>query len=134
MTVGASSANMAQKLLNIFRGGGNGVTFTAPAAITMQMHTADPGASGTTAASVGDATKRAITHAAASGSNPCTMAISGTAPVYTNGGTTETLTHTSYWDTTTFLQSAALASGKAWASGDTYTHSTDTWSNTPTAA
>jgi hypothetical protein len=131
MTVGQSAVNMANAVLNVFRGGGNGVTFTAPAAITLQLHTGDPGASGTANVSVGDATKVAITHAAASAGS---MAISGTAPVFTNAGTSETITHVSYWNSATFLQSAALSSSKAWASGDTYTHSTDTWSTTPIAA
>ena len=134
MTVGQSSANMAAAILNIFRGGGNGVTFTAPAAIYLQLHTADPGAAGTTAVAAGMSARQAITHAAASGGS---MAISGTNPAFTNSGTSETLTHVSYWSAAsagTFYMSAALTSSKAWASGDTYTHTTDTWSTTPIAA
>lgn len=134
MAIGQSAVNMANAVLNIFRGGGNGVTFTAPATVYQQLHTGDPGASGTANVSVGTTTRVLITHAAASAGS---MAISGTAPVFTNGGTTETLTHVSYWSASTagtFYQSAALTTSKPWGSGDTYTHSTDTWSTSPIAA
>lgn len=134
MTVGQSATNMANAILNIFRGGGNGVTFTAPSTIYMQLHTGDPGASGTANVSVGSTTRVLVTHAAASAGS---MAISGTNPSWTNGGTSETLTHVSYWSASsagTFYQSAALTSSKAWASADTYTHTTDTWATSPIAA
>jgi hypothetical protein len=63
--------------------------------------------------------------------------MNGTAPSWTNGGTSETLTHLSFWDSSTagnFLGSVALSSSKAWASTDTFTLSTQTWALTPLAA
>lgn len=131
MTVGISSANAATPFLNALLRATN---WTAPTAVYVKLHTADPGAAGATAAAAGSTTRVIITHAAPSAGS---SAISGTAPSWTNGGTSETLSHVSYWDASTagnFLGSAALTSTKAWASGDTFTLSTDTWSITPLAA
>lgn len=131
MTVGVSAANVAHKMLDgVLRAS----AWTMPSAVYVKLHTADPGSAGATAAAAGSTTRVVITHnAASSGSS----AISGTAPAWTNGGTSESLTHVSYWDASTagnFLGSAALTVSKAWASGDTFTLSTDTWSVTPIAA
>lgn len=131
MTVGISSTNTANAWLNVLRGAGNGVTFTAPAALTADIHTADPGASGTTAVSVGSATKVAIGFAAASAG---AIAMSGTAPAWTNGGTSETLTHIAVQATATFYFSAALTASQAWASGNTFTLTACTVTITPLAA
>lgn len=134
MTVGLSSANVAAAWLNTLRGNSNGVTFTAPAVQAVKLHTADPGASGATAAAAGSTTRVAIGFAAASGGS---MALTGTAPVWTNGGTSETLTHISVWDATSagnFDYSAALSASQAWASGNTFTLTALTWALTPIAA
>lgn len=131
MTVGISSANVATVFLNALLRATN---WTAATTIYVKLHTGDPGASGANNAAAGSTTRVAITHAAPSSGS---SAINGTNPSWTNGGTSETLTHVSYWDASTagnFLGSAALSSSKAWASGDTYTHTTDTWSITPLAA
>ena len=125
MTVGLAPAH-ANALLNVLRG----TTFTGIATVTMQLHTADPGAAGTTGASAGDATKRTVTWNAASAGS-MTVATSGT---YTNGGTTETITHVSFWDGATFLRSAALSASQAWVSTNTLTFGTCTLSFTPIAA
>lgn len=131
MAVGLSSANAATPFLNaLFRA----TNWTAPAAVYVKLHTGDPGAAGANAAAAGSTTRVVITHAAPSAGS---IAISGTAPSWTNGGTSETLSHVSYWDASTagnFLHSAALSATKAWASGDTFTLSTDTQSVAPIAA
>lgn len=131
MTVGVSAVNTANAWLNIFRGGGNGVTFTAPSTIYGQLHTADPGASGTTAVA-NSATRQLFTFAAASG-GALTLA---TAAPFT-GTTTETITHISFWSASTvgtFYWSAALTASKAIASGDTLTFTSAGMSITPLAA
>lgn len=121
MTAGLSQANLAHAWLNTIRGGGSGTSFTAPAALYVQLHTADPGASGTNGVSAGSATRNAVTMGAASGG---AQAISSAPGAWTNGGTSETLTHVSVWSAATggtFLYSAALTASQAWASGNTFT-------------
>jgi hypothetical protein len=110
-----------------------GTTWTG-LSVFVKLHTADPGASGTTAAAAGSTTRPAITWSAASAGS---MAITGTAPSWTNGGTSETLSHVSFWDNATagnFLGSAALGSTQAWTSNNTYALNTCTWSLSPIAA
>lgn len=133
MTVGMSSANLAGSWLNTIRGGGNGVTFTAPAAIYAKLHTADPGAAGATAAAAGSTTRVAVTLGAASGG---AVALSNS-PSWTNGGTSETLTHLSVWDASSagnFLFSVALTASQAWASGNGFTLTSLSFALTPLAA
>jgi hypothetical protein len=134
MAVGISSVNTAHAWLNVFRGGGNGVTFTAPATLFVQLHTADPGSAGTTAISVGSTVRQTITWAAAA-SNATGAVTVGAA--WTNGGTNETLTHISIHSLSaagTFYWSAALTVPKAWASADTFTLLTCSLTLTPIAA
>jgi hypothetical protein len=128
MTVGIAAAQ-ANSYLNTYRN-------TASAAITTvyaQLHTGDPGAAGTANVSVGSTTRNAITwNAPASGS--MTLATLGS---WTNGGTSETLTHVSLWTASTagtFLQSFALTASQAWVSTNTFTISTFTVSFSPIAA
>jgi hypothetical protein len=100
----------------------------------VKLHTADPGASGATAAAVGSATRVAVTQSAASSG---AIAMNGTLPVWTNGGTSETLTHISVWDASTagnFLYSAALTASQAWVNGNTFTLNTLGVSISPLAA
>lgn len=132
MTVGVSTVNTANAWLNCIRSGG--ATRTVVAGTFVALHTADPGASGATAASVGDATRKTVAQSAASGGS---MAISGTAGPWTNGGTSETITHVSVWDAVSggnFLYSAALSASQAWASGNTFTLNGLTVSISPLAA
>jgi hypothetical protein len=130
MTAGLHAANLAHPWLNVLRN-------TAASAIAQpyfKLHTADPGASGATAAAAGDTTRKAATYAAPSAGS---MAQTGTAPVWTNGGTSETITHISVWDASTagnFLYSFALSASQAWASGNTFTLSTYSFALTPIAA
>jgi hypothetical protein len=119
VTVGVSTTNVADKWLNAIRSGGS--TFTVVAGTFVKLHTADPGSAGATAAAAGSTTRVAVTQSASSGG---AIAQSGTAPVWTNAGTSETLTHVSVWDASTagnFLYSAALTASQAWVSGNTFT-------------
>jgi len=129
MTVGLSSTNVANSLLNTLRG-----TSFSNSATYVALHTADPGSAGTTAASAGSTTRSAVTFAAASGG---AIALTGTQPTWTNGGTTETITHVSVWSASTagnFLWSAQLSTGKAWATNDTLTLTSCGLSLSPLAA
>ncbi len=130
MTVGLAATTLANKWLDMLRG----VAFTAPAATYVKLHTADPGAAGATAAAVGSATRVVATFSAASGG---ALALTGTAPSWTNGGTSETISHISVWDASTagnFLFSAALTTAQAWASTNTLTLNSLGVSLTPVAA
>ena len=93
----------------------------ATATCWVKLHTADPGAAGTTAAAAGDTTRKQATMAAASGGS---KAMTGTAGPWTNGGTSETLTHLSLWTASTagtFNGSVALTASQAWANTNTFT-------------
>ena len=106
----------------------------ATASCFIKLHTADPGAAGTTAAAAGDTTRKQATMAAASAGSKAMSSMSGS---WTNGGTSETVSHISIWTAVsagTFNASAALSASKAWASGDTLSLSSLTISVTPIAA
>lgn len=129
MAVGLSATNLANAWLNVLRA----TTFTG-VSVFVKLHVGDPGAAGANNAAAGSTTRPAITWAAASGG---AMSMNGTAPSWTNGGTTETLTHISFWDAASagnFLGSAALTASQAWASTNTFTLSSQTWTLTPIAA
>lgn len=129
MTVGLSVTNTANAMLNGLRN----VSF-AVSGTWVGLHTADPGASGGSAGSAGSAVRVAATFGAASAG---AIALTGTQPAWTNGGTSETVTHISVWDAETggnFLWSAQLASGKSWADGDTITLTSCGLSLSPLAA
>ena len=132
MADGVSAANVATPWLN-FMNGTN--TSTAPAALWVQLHTASPGAAGTTSVSVGNATRKAATlTTSASGS---AITLTGTNPSWTNGGTSETLTDISVWSASsagTFLWSVALSASQAWVSTNTFTLTTLSVSISPQAA
>lgn len=106
----------------------------ATATCWVKLHTGDPGAAGATAAAAGDTTRKQATMAAASGGS---KAMTGTAGPWTNGGTSETLSHISLWSASsagTFNASAALSSSQAWASTNTFTLNNLTIAVTPVAA
>ena len=132
MTVGVSTVNTANAWLNCIRAGG--ATRTVVAGTFVSLHTADPGAAGATATSVGDATRKTVAQAAASSGS---IVISGTAGPWTNGGPSETITHIGVWDAVSagnFLYSAVLTASQAWASGNTFTLNSLTVSIAPLAA
>jgi hypothetical protein len=100
----------------------------------VKLHTGDPGSAGTTAAAAGDTSRKQATMASASGGS---KAMTGTAGPWTNGGTTETLSHISLWSASTagtFQASGALSASRSWASTDTFTLSTLSIAITPIAA
>lgn len=135
MTVGFSAVNLANKWLDVLGNGASaGTTFTALAGSYIKLHTGDPGSAGATAAAAGSTTRVAQGFAAASAGS---KAGNGTAPVWTNGGTSETISHISLWDASTagnFILSGALSASKAWASTDTLTLTSITVALTPIAA
>ena len=131
MTAGFSATGVLNGWLNALRGNAD---YTKAAANYVQLHTGDPGSAGTSNTSSGSTTRSALTQSAASGGS---ISITGTNPSWTNGGTSETITHISVWSASTsgtFLYSVALASSKAWASGDTLTLTSCTVSLSPAAA
>lgn len=131
MTVGLATTTLANKWLDML----GGTAFTAPTGTFVKLHTADPGAAGSTAPS-SVTTRPAITwSAAASGSKGITTTLPAWASwAGTNG---EVVTHISVWDSSTagnFLFSAALSASKTVNTGDTLTLSTLTFALTPLAA
>jgi hypothetical protein len=112
--------------LNALRTTGNGgAAYSAVAGTFVQLHTGDPGAAGTTNVSVGSATRNSCVFSSSSSGSALSL---GTAPsAWTNGGTSETLTHISVWTASsagTLLFTVALTASKAWASADSFTLST----------
>jgi len=129
MTVGLSAANTANKLLNTI--GRTGTTFTA-GTLYVALHTADPGASGTTAASAVTTRYQATFSAASAGS----MALSSMAGTWSMTAT-ETISHISLWDASTsgnFMWSVALTASKSVINGDTLSLTSLTLAFTPIAA
>lgn len=130
MTLGISAVNTNDVFLNFFL---HSNSTTAPAGTFVQLHTADPGASGTTSISVGSTTRVTTSQTLTSHA----LVISGTNPTWTNGGTSETISHISVWSAITagtFMYSVALTTGQAWASGNTFTLTTLGFAFTPIAA
>ena len=120
MAVGTSST-LNNSWLNTIRGGGAGTSYTAPAAVYVQLHTANPGAAGTTSVS-SVTTRPAATFSAASGG----VLSSSNTPQWTSwaGTNGEVVTHVSFWDASSagnFLWSAALTASKTVNTGDTLT-------------
>ena len=106
----------------------------ATASCFVKLHTADPGSAGATAAAAGDTTRKQATMASASGGSKAASASVGP---WTNGGTSETLSHISIWSASsagTFNGSAALTASQAWANTNTFTLTSLTVAITPIAA
>lgn len=106
----------------------------ATASCFLKLHTADPGAAGATAAAAGDTTRKQATMAAASGGSKAASASVGP---WTNGGTSETVSHISIWSASTagtFNGSAALTASQPWASTNTLTVTSFSVAITPIAA
>lgn len=100
----------------------------------IKLHTADPGAAGATAAAAGDTTRKQATMAAASGGSKASSASVGP---WTNGGTSETLSHLSFWTASTagtFNASSTISTPQAWAATNTFTLTSVTIAITPIAA
>lgn len=106
----------------------------ATASCWAKLHTADPGAAGTTAAAAGDTSRKQCTMASASGG---AKAMTGTAGPWTNAATTETVSHISLWTASTagtFNLSGALTTPQPWVATNTLTLNTLNISITPIAA
>jgi hypothetical protein len=106
----------------------------ATATCFVKLHTADPGAAGATAAAAGSTTRVQATMAAASAGS---KAMTSMASTWTNGGTSETLSHISLWTASTagtFNGSAALTASQAWVSTNTFTLTSLSIAITPIAA
>jgi hypothetical protein len=134
VTIGVSTVNVANAWLNVLRGNSNGVTFTAPAVQAVKLHTGDPGSAGANNAAVGDATRKAIGMSAAAAG---VLSLTASPANWTNGGTSETLTHVSVWDATSagnFDYSAALTASQAWVATNTFTLTGLSITVTPLAA
>lgn len=132
MTAGLAPS-LVSGWLNTLRAAGS--AYSAVAATYAQLHTGDPGAAGTSSVSVGSTTRNSFTFAASSSGS--SLALSSAPSAWTNGGTSETLTHVSVWTASsagTLLFTVALTASKAWASADTFTLSTLTAALTPQAA
>lgn len=133
MTVGLSATNTANAWLNVLRGT-SAATFTGVTTLFVQLHTGDPGASGTANVS-STTTRQAVNFAAASaGSQSITGTTQWTSWAGTNG---EVVTHISVWGASTsgtFYYSAALSASKTVNTGDTLTLTTLTVALTPIAA
>ena len=133
MTAGLSATNTANAWLNVLRGT-SAATFTGVTTLFVQLHTGDPGASGTSNVS-STTTRQALNYAAASsGSQSITGTTQWTNWAGTNG---EVVTHISIWSASsagTFYYSVALTASKTVNTGDTLTLSTMTVALTPIAA
>jgi hypothetical protein len=128
MAVGISTPNVANPMLDWLRG----VTPPTISGLYVKLHTGDPGAAGTSAASAVTARMQATMNAA-SGGTISLNTISGSWAMTA----TETISHISVWDASTggnFLFSAALITPRNVVSGDTLTLTTLTVGHTPLAA
>lgn len=133
MTVGLSATNTANAWLNVLRGT-SAATFTGVTTIFVQLHTGDPGASGTANVSSTTTRQAANFNAASAGSQSLSNTPSWTNWAGTNG---EVVTHISVWGASsagTFYYSAALSASKTLNTGDTLNLTTLTVALTPIAA
>lgn len=130
MTVGLAASTLANKWLDMLAG----TAFTAPTNTYVKLHTADPGAAGTTAASA-NTTRVVLAWSAASAGS---KAITATLPQWASWASgTETISHISIWDNLTagnFLFSITLTASKTVSNGDTLNLTAMNISFTPIAA
>lgn len=135
MTAGLAPSLVSGWLDTLRTTGNGGTAYSAVAGTFVQLHTGDPGAAGTANISVGSTTRNSFVFSDSSSGSALSL---GTPPsAWTNGGTSETLTHISVWTASTsgtFLFSVALAASKAWASADSFSLSTLTAALTPQSA
>lgn len=114
MTTGLSAAT-ANAFLDAL---GNASNYTAPAAIWIQLHTADPGSAGTTAVATNNTRKQASFGAASGGAITTDAALT-----WTSVAGSEDYTHWSAWTLSsggTFLCSGTVTANAVTA-GDTFT-------------
>ncbi|MFJ4932327.1 hypothetical protein ACIP8U_00450 [Streptomyces pseudovenezuelae] len=135
MTAGLAPSLVSGWFNTLRTTGNGGAAYSAVAGTYLQLHTGDPGAAGTSNISVGSTTRNSFIFSSSSSGSSLSL---GTPPsAWTNGGTSETITHVSVWTASTagtFLYSVALTTPQAWASGNQYNQSTLTAALTPQAA
>jgi len=115
----SASNYLENAFANALRGGGNGTSYTAPAAVYAKLHLTDPGEDGTSGAA-GNTSRQAVEFGAASNG---VISLTNT-PTWTNVSTTETYAYVSLWDNSTAgncLGSGALSSSVSVTIGDTFT-------------
>ena len=135
MTAGLAPSLVSGWLNTLRTTGNGGAAYSAVAGTYVQLHTGDPGAAGTANISVGSTTRNSCVLSSSTSGSSLSLATPPSA--YTNGGTSETLTHISVWTASsagTFLFSVALTVSKAWASGDQFNLATLTAALTPQSA
>ncbi len=130
MTVGLSAVNLANAWLNVL----SGTNITAPTNTYVQLHTGDPGASGT--ANVSSVTTRPVLawNAASAGSKTISNTPSWATWAGTNG---EVVTHISLWGASsagTFYDAITLTASKTVNTGDTLNLTSLSIALTPIAA
>lgn len=121
MTAGLAPGLVSGWLNTLRTTGNGGAAFSALTGSFIQLHTGDPGAAGTANISVGSTVRNSFVFSSSTSGSALSL---GTAPsAWTNGGTSETLTHISVWTAAsagTFEFSAVLTLSKAWASADLF--------------
>lgn len=126
MTRGAATTT-ANGFVNVLRG----TTYTGLAGLFVKLHTGDPGAAGTSNASV-VTTRNALTLNAASGGAATLASLAGYSMT-----ATESITDVSLWDASSggnFIASAQMTAQRDVNNGDTLTFNTFTVSIAPVAA
>jgi hypothetical protein len=130
MARGLSTVNLANAWLNVI----SGTTFTGAAGSFVELHTADPGASGTTAVS-SVTTRPSVTWSAASaGSKSMSGTVSWTSWAGTSPETVTDIADFSASSAGTFYFSVQLTASKTVQTGDTLTLNTLSVSLSPLAA
>lgn len=121
MTAGLAPALVSGWLNTLRTTGNGGAAYSAVAGTYVQLHTGDPGAAGTSNISVGSTTRNSFVFSSSSSGSG--LSLSTPPSAWTNGGTSETLTHISVWTAASagsFVVSVALTTPKAWASADQF--------------
>jgi hypothetical protein len=131
VTTGLAATTLANKWLDMLAG----TAFTAPAGTFIQLHTADPGAAGTTATISGETDRSQVTWSAASAGSKAMASNPGAWATWAGGAVT--VSHISAWDAASagnFLFSGALTTPKAITNGDTFNLTSLSVAFTPIAA
>lgn len=129
MALGLNAANLANLMLNLL----GSASVSGSANVYVQLHTGDPGANGTTAASAETTRVLCAWNASSGGSRSISNTLEWAA--WTAG--TETISHVSLWDASSagnFLWSGALSSSKTVNNTDTLQITSLSLSITPLAA
>ena len=130
---GLSAANLVTPWLNTLRPAG--AAFGPIAGPYIQLHTGEPGPSGTSAVSVGSTTRLLVTQGASAGGSA--LALTGGPYTWTDAATSESITNLTAWSASTvgtFYYSVLLTTPQPWVATNTFTLNTLTFALTPQAA